>query len=281
MDTDSLDVEPNSTSVGKRRMAAARRPVDLWIIPVCIVGLQVVGFLARTDTIYAEAASGEWGSWLNILLNVIHALAFASLLMRENWAWVFAAASTVAGGCVVLGYCISTAILPPMAGSTGYGARWYLVAGLLLVVLWRLAWKPMLAGLNARQEYIEKQISDAEGTHEKARAVLSDYEAKLADVNREGKGIIAVHVKQAEKEAKEIVTTAKQDAEAMRLKLEVDIERARVQAESELLDEAGGIVLRLGEEILGRAMNEADHERLIEQAVERLRQEKSEGVDSE
>ena len=59
------------------------------------------------------------------------------------------------------------------------------------------------------------------------------------------------------------------------------IERARVQAESELLDEAGGIVLRLGEEILGRAMNEGDHERLIEQAVERLKQEKSEGVDSE
>ena len=169
----------------------------------------------------------------------------------------------------------------PFAGGLGESIWTVLAFVILLVVLWRLAWKPMLAGLNARQEYIEKQISDAEGTHEKARGVLSDYEAKLADVDREGKGIIAVHIKQGEKEAKEIVTAAKQDAEAMRLKLEVDIERARVQAESELLDEAGGIVLRLGEEILGRAMNEEDHERLIEQAVERLRQEKSEGVDSE
>ena len=169
----------------------------------------------------------------------------------------------------------------PFAGGFGESIWTVLAFLILMLVLWRLAWKPMLAGLNARQGHIEKQIQDAEDTHEKACGVLADYQAKLADVDAEGKAIISSHVKQAETQAKEIIASSKKDAEAMRLKLEVDIERARVQAESDLLEEAGGIVLRLGEEILGRAMNAADHERLISQAVEQLRQERSDQTDSE
>ncbi len=93
----------------------------------------------------------------------------------------------------------------------------------------------------------------------------------------EGKGIIKTHVNRAEKEAKEIVSTAREESEAMKLKMEMDIERARSVAQSELLDEAGDIVLRLGEEVLGRAMDDEDHNRLISQAIERLRQEQSGG----
>ena len=148
---------------------------------------------------------------------------------------------------------------------------------ILLLVLWRLAWKPMLAGLNTRQEYIEKQISDSEETKQKAGDVLADYRAKLANVETEGKGIIKTHVNRAEKEAKEIVSTAREESEAMKLKMEMDIERARSVAQSELLDEAGDIVLRLGEEVLGRSMDDEDHNRLISQAIERLRQEQSGG----
>ena len=148
---------------------------------------------------------------------------------------------------------------------------------ILLLVLWRLAWKPMLAGLNTRQEYIEKQISDSEETKQKAGDVLADYRAKLANVETEGKGIIKTHVNRAEKEAKEIVSSAREESEAMKLKMELDIERARSVAQSELLDEAGSIVLRLGEEVLGRSMDDEDHNRLISQAIERLRQEQSGG----
>lgn len=163
------------------------------------------------------------------------------------------------------------------SGSLG-DAIWTVVAFvILLMVLWRLAWKPMLAGLNARQKYIEKQISDSEETKKKAGEVLADYRAKIANVETEGKGIIKTHVNRAEKEAKEIVSSAREEAEALKLKQEMDIEKARKVAQSELLDEAGGIVLRLGEEVLGRAMDDEDNNRLISQAIERLRLEKSGG----
>ncbi len=160
----------------------------------------------------------------------------------------------------------------PFSGSLA-DAVWTVVSFIaLLLVLWRLAWKPVLAGLTGRQEFIEKQLKDAEDTHKEARQVLSEYQDKLANAEREGKGIIDAHRSEAAKEAGRIIDEAGKEADALRVRLEMDLERARKQAASELLDEAGGIVLRLGEEILGRALQDEDHEKLINQAIERIRE---------
>ncbi|MCD6392237.1 MAG: F0F1 ATP synthase subunit B [Planctomycetes bacterium] len=162
--------------------------------------------------------------------------------------------------------------LSPFSGSLA-DAAWTVVSFFaLLLVLWRLAWKPVLVGLTARQEFIEKQLKDAEGTHEEARQVLSEYQDKLANAEREGKGIIDVRRKEGEKEAGRIIDEAGKEADALRVRLQMDLERARKQAEAELLDEAGGIVLKLGEEILGRTLQDEDHEKMINQAIERLKE---------
>ncbi len=165
--------------------------------------------------------------------------------------------------------------LSPFSGGFG-DALWTIIAFVvLLVVLRKLAWKPILAALNARQEHIEKQITDADEIREEAECVLAQYRKKLEDADSEGKGIIASHVNKAQQEAKEIVGGAKEQTEAMKLKAEADIERARKTARAELFGQAGELVLRLGQEILGRAVNDEDNQRFTGEAVARLKQEES------
>jgi F-type H+-transporting ATPase subunit b len=165
--------------------------------------------------------------------------------------------------------------LSPFSGTFG-DAVWTVIAFLvLLVVLWKWAWKPVLAGLNARQDHIEKQITDAEQTRKEAELVLAEYRTKLEHAESEGKGIIASHVTKAQQEAKEIVTGAREKTEALILKAEADIKRAHSEAQAELFDEAGEMVLRLGREILGRAISDEDNQKLISEAVARLKQEES------
>jgi F-type H+-transporting ATPase subunit b len=165
--------------------------------------------------------------------------------------------------------------LSPFSGSFA-DAVWTVIAFVvLLVVLWKLAWKPMLAALNARQEHIEKQISDAEKTRKEAGQVLAEYKAKLENVENEGKQIIAAHVKKAEQEASQVMASAKEKMEAMKLKAEADIARARNEAKAQLLNQAGEMVLRLGQEILGRTINDEDSQKLMDEAVARLKQEES------
>jgi F-type H+-transporting ATPase subunit b len=150
---------------------------------------------------------------------------------------------------------------------------WFFV---LLVVLWKFAWKPLLAGLTGRQEYIEKQISDAEKTRAEAKKVLEEYGAKLADAERQGRDIIATRTKEAEKQAKEVVRQNQKDIERMKLRAEADLERERIDAEDGLWGQAGDIVRRLGEEIFSKTLDDADNQKLIDEAIARLKSQKSE-----
>ena len=166
--------------------------------------------------------------------------------------------------------------MPSPFSGTFSDAIWTIITFLvLLAVLWKLAWKPILAGLTSRAEHIEKQISDADNTRKEAEQVLAEYKSKLANVTEEGKKIIENHVKKAERQSKEVLDKAKTQTEIMKSKAEADITRAHHQAEEELLARSGEIVLELGQEILGRALNNDDNQKLIDEAIERLKHEEN------
>jgi F-type H+-transporting ATPase subunit b len=145
----------------------------------------------------------------------------------------------------------------------------------LLVVLWKLAWKPVLASLQGREDFIAKQISDAEDIRKEAEGILAEYHDKLAGADREGKGIIARHTKTAEKESKDIVDLTKKELDELRTRLKAEVEFERKEAQSEFWDQAGDIVLELGKEVLGKSMDHADHDKLIDEAIVRLKEEEA------
>lgn len=164
--------------------------------------------------------------------------------------------------------------VPPSVFEGYFGeAIWTLVwFFVLLIVLWRFAWKPLLAGLTSRQDHIEKQISDAEKIRSEARKVLDEYGAKLADAERQGRDIISVRVKEAEKQAKEVVQQNLRDIEQMKMRADAELERDRIEAEDELWGQAGDIVRQLGQDVFGKALNDADNQKLIDEAIRRLKE---------
>ena len=146
---------------------------------------------------------------------------------------------------------------------------WFFV---LLVVLKKFAWKPLLNGLKGRQEYIEKQISDAEKTRGEAKKVLDEYNAKLADADRQGKNIIAVRTKEAETEAQKVKQNAQRELEQKKVRAEADLERERIDAEESLWGQASDIIRHLGKEVFGKTLDDADNQKLIDEAVARLKE---------
>lgn len=143
----------------------------------------------------------------------------------------------------------------------------------LLFVLWRFAWKPLLGALNARQEYIEKQISDAEATKKEAQGVLNDYHKKLAGFEDEGAKILESRRKQAEEEGQKIIAKVKEEVDEIKARAQIDIDRARRVAEAELVGRSGEIVMHLGKEILGKSLNNDDNKALFDNAIRKLQEE--------
>jgi F-type H+-transporting ATPase subunit b len=141
----------------------------------------------------------------------------------------------------------------------------------LLAVLWKFAWKPLLAGLVLRQEHIERQLTDAEKTRAEAKKVLEDYHAKLSDADRQGRDIISSRVKEAEKQAHEVEVVKRQEIEQIKERAELDLQRQELEAQEALWQQAGEIVRQLGSEVFGRSLTEQDNQKLIDEAIAKLR----------
>lgn len=141
----------------------------------------------------------------------------------------------------------------------------------VMLVLWKFAWRPLLAGLTSRADHIEKQITDAEKSKKEAKKVLEEYGAKLADAERQGRDIITTRTKEAEQEARDVVRQNQKEVEAMKARAAAELERERISAEDELWGQAGGIVQKLGEEIFGKTLDDADNQKLIDEAIARLK----------
>jgi F-type H+-transporting ATPase subunit b len=136
---------------------------------------------------------------------------------------------------------------------------------LLLIVLSKYAWKPMLKGLKTREEHIRQQINAAEKSHKLAEQTLEDYK-------QQGLLLIKEATDRAIQHEQELTEKARQEVLAIRQQAREDIEHARNAAEQRLWDQAGEIVLSLGTEVFGRVINDKDNQQLVRDAVGKLRQ---------
>jgi F-type H+-transporting ATPase subunit b len=149
-------------------------------------------------------------------------------------------------------------------------AFWTVVSFILLVVvLGRVAWKPVLKKLNARQKYIQEQIETAENARKSAEKLLEEHKQQALQ-------IITEATKQAQKETQELTEKTRQEVLEIRRRAQKDIKYARIAASEQLWKEAGDMVEALGCEVLGRVVTLKDNRRLIDDAIGKLRQKQNE-----
>ncbi len=194
-------------------------------------------------------------------------------LLATAWLWVSTAAVALASEAAVAVEGEVAEKAPSVFEGKFSESVWTLIwFGLLIFVLWKVAWKPLLKSLQARQDHIQKEIDDAEKTRNQAQQVLNDYHSKLADAERQGREIINQRVKQAQLDAKEVENQNRKQIEQMKLRFEADVVREKVDAEEQLWSQAGDIIQKIGQDVFGKALTDEDNQRLIQQAVDRLKQ---------
>lgn len=141
---------------------------------------------------------------------------------------------------------------------------------LFLFVLTKMAWGPLVDGLNAREAKIRQDIADAESNRVKAEALFREYELKLAKSQDEVKEILSEARRDAEHAKQEILTAAEKESSALRQRAVSDIERARDLALNDLFDYVSQNVMQATEQVVGRSLTGTDHERLVREALTNL-----------
>jgi F-type H+-transporting ATPase subunit b len=150
-------------------------------------------------------------------------------------------------------------------------AIWTLVIFLILLgLLYKGAWKNVLAGLKGREERIRNDIAQAEAARAKAEASLADYNAKLADAEARAREILAKATTDAVALAERIKTEADKAARDRAERAARDIEEARDQALRGIYEQAAELSTTIAEKILRRNLNANDQRDLVRQSLDEI-----------
>lgn len=143
---------------------------------------------------------------------------------------------------------------------------------ILLAVLGKFAWGPIIEGLDRREKRIAGEIAEAEQRNAEALQKLQAYEQQLAASAEEGRRMIADAKRRADAQAQEIVAQAQADAQAEVERARREIETAEDMARKQLAEQSASLAVQLAGRIVGSTLSPADHSRLIEQAVSEFAQ---------
>ena len=160
--------------------------------------------------------------------------------------------------------------LSPFAGNVG-NAVWTLGIFLIVViVLGKFAWGPVLSLLQEREQFIRKSLSDAKHDRDEAEARLKDYAAKLQSAQVEAVAIIDEAKRDAERLREELKQRARTEADNMVRNAEKQIEMQTTRAMAQIRQEAVDLSVTIASKILQRTISKEDNEKLISDALKQI-----------
>src|SRR5215813_12496368 len=127
----------------------------------------------------------------------------------------------------------------------------------LLFILWKLLYKPLVAKMTERTEAIKKSLEEAHA---------AQIQASLAEAQQ----IRATAMKEAGEEQRRLVEAARAEAaklvESAKAEMDQDIRRARQQ----LRQEVGDLAVQIAERLIKKSLRDEDHHRIIQDALNRV-----------
>ena len=133
----------------------------------------------------------------------------------------------------------------------------------LLIVLRKVAWGPILTTLEQREQTIRNSLAEAQRARQEAEQLLVQHQQMLADANREVLRLLEQGREEAERLRVSMTEQAREEAQRLTEAARRDIVRERQLAMQELKNTAADLALAAAGRLLHAAMTSEDHRRLV------------------
>jgi F-type H+-transporting ATPase subunit b len=156
----------------------------------------------------------------------------------------------------------------PLDPENGGVAVWtWLIFLLSLPFIWKVVMGPVTKALEARDEAAAKAIVDAQAAKSGAEAARAEVEAKLAEARTQAARIVEEARVRAEVREKEILETARREAQATSQRAQAEILAAQDKALGAIRAQVVNISMSAAGSVLRRKVDANDDRRLVEEIV--------------
>ena len=141
---------------------------------------------------------------------------------------------------------------------------------LLLAVLYKLTYRPLLAALEGRTSAIQQQLAEAQAAREEAQRQLGAMEERIRAAQADAQALRERALREAGELRERLSAEARQEAarliEAAQAQIGQEVRRAR----TELRAEVGTLAIQIAERLVRKSLNDEDHQRLVRDALTRI-----------
>lgn len=140
----------------------------------------------------------------------------------------------------------------------------------LLTLLAKFAWKPLLAALDERQQGIRKALDDAQAARQELERLEQESAQIIKKARADAETLITQSRVDADRLREEIRQKAKADAEGIMRNAERQIQLETGRALQQIRAEAVDLSVTIASKILQRNISKEDNERLIADALKQV-----------
>jgi F-type H+-transporting ATPase subunit b len=184
---------------------------------------------------------------------------------------------------------LAAAALPTLASEGGGGGAsliqpkfgtvfWTLLTFVLLVaLLGRFAWKPLLGALEQREQSIKESIDQASKDREEAESLLEEHRELLGEARRERAEAVSAGRRDAEVLKAEILEEANKQREQLLAQTQAQVDAGLRQARAELRTVAADLAIQAAEKLLVKNLDDPTQKKLVEDYLADLERSDSSG----
>lgn len=139
-----------------------------------------------------------------------------------------------------------------------------------LVLLWvlnKFAWGPLMKALDERRATIEKSVEDAKRASAELQRVQEESAKLMAEARTEAAAIVTRSRADADRFREEMRTKAQEDAAAIIKNAEKEIQLETQRAVAQIRTEAVDLSVAIASKLLRRNITAEDNEALIQDAI--------------
>lgn len=155
---------------------------------------------------------------------------------------------------------------------------WTLISFILLLfLLKRFAYKPLLDFMEQRERRIREAIEESQRVRTAAEELLSQYKRQLKESRAEAQKNIEEGRIVGENLKRDILAKASEETKTLVKKAQEEIEREKRKALIELQEYVADLSLQIASKIIHDSLKPQDHMKLIEESLAKIKEEYGKG----
>jgi F-type H+-transporting ATPase subunit b len=139
---------------------------------------------------------------------------------------------------------------------------------ILLALMKKYAWGPLMGIIKEREELIAGEIGAAEKSRVEASKILEEQRALLKEARQEAHVLIENAKKQGDLQREEIIVAARSESERIKEAAKLEIEQQKEKAVTAIREQVASLSVLVASKVIEKELTAADQEKLINEYIQ-------------